>query len=1192
MANNIENIYELTPMQEGMLFHNLVDSNSTAYVVQFVFNINFKMRKEFLEKALELLADKYSVLRTFFVYNKVKKPYQIVAKKRKIESELIDYSDCDESKKIEELEKILKADIERGFDLQNDSLLRVKCIQLSSCNGKLIFTNHHIIMDGWCNTILYKTFFEFYKRIADGETVGSIKKSLEDGCDYGEFLKWISHQDNDIANDYFANLLVDYDNDCDIKPTRLPSSCDAQVKEKYIEIDSVTTKQLKKIAEECDSTINTVTEIAIGIMLQVYNGSKDVVFGKVVSGRNVDIPGIEKMIGLFINTIPVRVKVNASTTLKELLKEQQNQGIKSSNYEYCSLVDIQNQTLQGANLIKILYVFENYTSGINSKKSLWGDDKVSFEKVREQTNYGITISGYENDGKLGFKIMYDPSKYYEDEIQAILELLAGICEEISKDTSVKVCELDIVTSRDKRLWREYNATEEDIEKESLINLVHNQCQKTPDKIAIVDGIEQLTYAELWTKAEKIAGYLHAKGYGRNDFIAISGERSIWTVVNIIGIHAAGCAYVPENPEYPEERNQYMYNNSKCCDRLDKNSYKSENMEKYEPYCCESDPESLAYTIYTSGSTGVPKGVVIKHSAAANTVQDINKKFNVNENSCIIGLSAFSFDLSVYDVFGALSSGAKLVVVNDQRDAEEIQNIVSEHNVTFWNSVPAIMSMYLISGGKGNSSLTDVLLSGDWIPVTLPDQIRSEFSNAKVCSLGGATEGSIWSIYYPIENVPEGANSIPYGMPLANQKMLILNSAGKLCPIGAVGEICIAGSGVAEGYANQPEKTAAVFVNHSEYGRVYHTGDIGRMCPEGYIEFMGRVDEQVKIRGFRIELGEIESRLREIENIKDCAVIVKADASGDKGIYAYYTSDVEVSVSEIRDRLSESLPEYMVPAYIMQIAAIPVTRNGKVDKKSLPEIEGRAIREYIEPRNEIEEKICEIFKEILNVEQFGVKGNFFELGGHSLRATRLVNRIEAETGVKIALKDVFSHPTVEQLAVLAGGESEEYVPIPKAEEKEYYAMSSAQKRTYLIQQIQPETLTYNMSANLIFTGEVRSDELRAALQAMTDRHEILRTQFLMIDGEPVQKILDHVEADFEYVSSEESDEKLITEFLKPFDLSCGKLVRIKLVNKGEYHLMMFDMHHIVGDGMSMNTFTTELMALYNGEKLEPLTHQFK
>ncbi len=1194
VSNKVENIYSLTPLQEGMLFYNLYNSDSTDYVLQNVFSIEFDLSPQYIESALRLLSKRFSALRTLFFYQKIDKPQQIVLKERKIEFEFIDYTSSPLSDLKEQINKLIKDDVKRNFNLQSDSLLRVKYLKIPNEKSKLILTMHHIITDGWCTAIVYNKFFEYYTRVSNGENEEYILKEIEnelsESSAYGDYIMWLEKQDIDKAEKYWENELEGYDSDCEIKAMKKPEPTEEQMRKVFRVTSTELTNKLKAEAERIGSTINIVAETAVGIMLQGYSGSNDVVFGKVVSGRNADITGIENMVGLFINTIPVRVKTEEDETVAELIKEQQKKGAESSNYDYCSLSEIQSKTTQGSELIKVLYVFENYSSGFKEDNN--NSYGITVEKSREQTNYGITICGFENKRKLSFEIMYDPKTYCEDEVQIILERLLKICEEMAENPDAKVCDLETVTEQDTLLWKKYNATDEYIPEESLENLVHTQCQKTPDNIAVVCGDERLTYSELWAKVEKVAGYLHSKEYGRNDYIAVSGERSIWTIVNIIGILAAGCAYVPENPEYPEERNQYMYENSKCCQRLDKNSYESENIEKYEPYCCESAPESIAYTIYTSGSTGAPKGVVIKHSAASNTIQDINSKFNVNEKSCIIGLSAYSFDLSVYDIFGTLSTGAKLVIVKDQRDTEEIQKIINKENVTFWNSVPAIMSMYLTSGGKGNDSLRDVLLSGDWIPVTLPKQIRNEFINAKVCSLGGATEGSIWSIYYPIGEVPEGANSIPYGMPLVNQKMLILNAGSKLCPVGAIGEICIAGKGVAEGYANQPEKTAAVFVEHPEYGRIYHTGDIGRMCPDGFIEFMGRLDEQVKIRGFRIELGEIESRIREIENVKECAVIVREDKLGDKAIFAYYTSNGGITAEEIREKLNDTLPEYMVPANMMQIEAIPVTRNGKLDRKALPEIETKSTSEYVAPRNGTEKAICDIFTEILSVEKVGIKDSFFELGGHSLRATRLVNKIEAETGARIALKDVFAHPTPEQLAVLAGAESEEYVPIPKAEDKQYYLMSSAQKRTYLIQQMDHEALIYNLPRNLKLTGKVRADDMRDALQAMVDRHEILRTQFLMIDGEPVQKILAHIEADFEYIESNESDENLISNFIRPFDLSSGKLVRIKLINKGKYHLMMFDMHHIISDGMSMNTFTTELMKSYNGEKLTPLTHQFK
>ena len=341
----------------------------------------------------------------------------------------------------------------------------------------------------------------------------------------------------------------------------------------------------------------------------------------------------------------------------------------------------------------------------------------------------------------------------------------------------------------------------------------------------------------------------------------------------------------------------------------------------------------------------------------------------------------------------------------------------------------------------------------------------------------------------------------------------------LCGIGIPGELCIAGDGLARGYLNQPELTAEKFVdNPYGEGKLYRSGDLARWLPDGNIEYLGRIDEQVKIRGFRIELGEIESAIRELEEVKNCAVIVREDTSVEKAIYAYLVSDQEVSVSFVRERLTKSLPEYMIPGYMAQIESIPLTRNGKLDKRALPAIEAKVETEYVAPRNEVEERLSGIFEEILGINLVGVKDSFFDLGGHSLRATRLVNRMEAETGVRIPLKEVFSNPTVEALAEIvieSENESTQSIPIPKAEKKDYYEMSSAQKRIYFIQEMDLEAMTYNMPQYLKLTGEVCPEKIKRALQELVDRHEILRTAFIILDGEPVQWVQERVELDFEY-----------------------------------------------------------------------------
>ncbi|MBQ6181188.1 MAG: amino acid adenylation domain-containing protein, partial [Ruminococcus sp.] len=712
---------------------------------------------------------------------------------------------------------------------------------------------------------------------------------------------------------------------------------------------------------------------------------------------------------------------------------------------------------------------------------------------------------------------------------------------------------------------------------------------------------KLTYAELNAKANSLAYKLREKGVKPDDFVALITDRSAEMVAAIYGVIKAGGAYVPIDPTYPEDRIAFMLEDSapKAVLKFTNEAVNiPEGIEVIDLsdksiWDCKSDdlaivnkPSDLVYCIYTSGTTGKPKGVILENTGLVGLIKSYEEVFEMSSKDRMMQFASYCFDQSVGDIFGAMLNGAALYVVStDMRyNMSELEAYMKSEKITVASLTPKVIRELDICGMPELRLLDS---GGEAAELDVLREIAA--SGRKVINSYGPTEATVNTTYSEIKADTE---KVVIGTPSCHTQVYIMNGS-EMCGIGVPGELCIVGDGLARGYLNRPELTAEKFVkNPFGEGRMYRSGDLARWLPDGNIEYLGRIDEQVKIRGFRIELGEIESRIREIENINDCAVIAKEDASGDKAIYAYYTSERNVDISDVRNRLAESLPEYMVPAYMMQIEMFPVTRNGKLDKKALPEIEGKAAREYIAPRNEIEEKICDIFSEILNVEQVGIKDSFFELGGHSLRATRLVNRIEAETGTRIALKEVFAHPTVEQLAVLAGGESEEYVPIPKAEEKEYYPMSSAQKRTYLIQQMDPESTAYNMPGNLKLTGEIRADDLRAALQAMLDRHEILRTQFLMINGEPVQKILDHVEADFEYVTSEETDEKLIKDFLKPFDLASAKLVRMKLVNKGEYHLMMIDMHHIVGDGMSDEIFNRELMALYNGEKLEPLTHQFK
>ncbi|HAV90470.1 MAG TPA: non-ribosomal peptide synthetase, partial [Eubacterium sp.] len=754
---------------------------------------------------------------------------------------------------------------------------------------------------------------------------------------------------------------------------------------------------------------------------------------------------------------------------------------------------------------------------------------------------------------------------------------------------------------------------------TIAEIFEEQVEKTPDNVAVVFEDERLTYAQLNNRANQLAKKLVDQGVKPGDYVALYIERSIEMVVGIYGIIKAGAVYVPINTMYPDDRVEYIL---KDCNagilllgdtKLDVDyegkriNLKEEKLEENE--CANPEilvkPESGLYVIYTSGTTGKPKGCEVMHKNVVRLLFNDEFEFDFNEDDVWTMFHSYGFDFSVWEMYGATLYGGKLVVVSEDEatDTGKFLKILKEQKVTVLNQVPTAF-YNLDYEDKGEDLCVRYLIFGG--EALDPSKLRGwkkKHPETKIINMYGITETTVHVTYREIgeEEIERGISDIGRAIPTLN--VYIMNG-DTMCGIGMPGELCVTGEGLAKGYLNRPELTAEKFVkNPFGEGRMYRSGDLARWLPDGNIEYLGRIDEQVKIRGFRIELGEIESRIREIEGIRDAAVIARKDNSGSNAIYAYFVAEdggKEISLSDIRETLSINLPDYMIPAYIMQIEAIPVTKNGKLDRRALPDIEAKTEKEYIAPRNELEKSICEIFSELLGVEKVGVKDGFFELGGHSLRATRLVNRIEEQTGKRIALKDVFSNQTPEKIAMLVNSENEdEYESIPKAEEKEYYPMSSAQKRTYITSQIDSAAVLYNIPEYHQVRGEINIEAMNAAFQKIVDRHEILRTSFMVVDGEAVQKIIPHVDVKIDYVDYDEvkdleneDDLYFADEFVKPFDLSNPPLVRIQLINRGEYHLMCTDMHHIISDGMSFTTFINELVALYNGEELKPLTRQFK
>ncbi|WP_242838310.1 condensation domain-containing protein, partial [Ruminococcus flavefaciens] len=480
--SKIENVYRLSPLQEGMLYYNLVDNSSSAYSLQNLLSVKYNMDHDILKQALSLLSERFSVLRTAFVYEGMKEILQVVLKNRDPEVNYIDITDYDEALKKEKVDELVLKDLQRGYDLKEDSLIRVLHIKYASGEDKILFSLHHIIVDGWCINTLFQKFLYYYSKLSNGETYEKISQEVaaekNSSCEYSEYIKWLQRQDQSKALEYWKNELEGYDSDAEIKALNKPEPSVEQMRELYGETDAETTEKIIRITEKNESTINVAAEAAVGILLQRYTGSNDVVFGKVVSGRNAPINGIEDMVGLFVNTIPVRVCVDEKITVSELIKIQQEKGTESTNYDYCSLAEIQSKIAQGSELIKVLYVFENYASGAFTD-SEDTDSLIKVESTREQTNYGITISAFIKNDRLSFKIMYDPNHFCGDEVQHIMDTLIKICGEIAEKPDCRVNELEIVNESEKNAWQKYNETEEVIEETSLLELVKRQCEKAP-----------------------------------------------------------------------------------------------------------------------------------------------------------------------------------------------------------------------------------------------------------------------------------------------------------------------------------------------------------------------------------------------------------------------------------------------------------------------------------------------------------------------------------------------------------------------------------------------------------------------------------------------------------------------------------------------------------------------------------------
>jgi iturin family lipopeptide synthetase B len=1061
---DMEDLYPLTPMQEGMLFHALVDDSSDSsysYFQQISYRLQGELDIGLVERSLNELFKRHDILRTAFVYRDIEPPVQVVLKDRVID---FYYKDIRKIKDPGEKENFIKEfkekDKVRSFDLSTDVLMRVSIIQPDNSQYEFTWTSHHILMDGWCMGIVNTEFFEIYTGYLENRPyrLPAIKP-------YRNYIQWLEKQDKNLSARYWRHYLDSFE-----EPTGVPGTKLEKKREKGYKSEKLTmvlnrdrSSQLTRLAARHGVTLNTVAQTVWAILLGKYNGKEDVVFGAVVSGRPFELEGVETMVGLFINTIPVRIRFEEKPGFHRLLEKVQEQAIAGEPHHYHPLAEIQAGSTLKQNLIDHVFIFENFPiaeqiEGYGRKRNNKFSLNLMNVQAFGQTNYdfNVVFAGAE---QLRIIFPYNGYLYDNHEVKQVANHFILLFDQVIENEEVEISKLTLLSEEERnRVLYEFNDTgRENPEGKTIHGLFVEQAERTPGHIAVIGqspGIIhqlplQITYEELNEKSNRLAALLQEKGVVPDMIVGLMIHRSIEMIIGILGILKSGGAYLPIEPEFPEERIDYMLEDSSArilvtdpdllekfeklsivnCQLLMVNGKPSNSINNYQLTIDNLQLEgfNLAYIIYTSGSTGRPKGVMVDHRGIFNTLYWRRQEFKMRAVDRVLHLLSFGSDAFITSFFTPVVSGAPAVQLgsDEVKDIILLKELIVSLGVTYFLCVPSLYRSILeISSAEELSGLKVVILGGEPIQPEIVEKSKQLNPGLELVNDYGPTETSV--VASICRDIRPG-EVISIGKPTPNVRIYIMDKYRQLVPIGIPGEMVITGKGLARGYLNQPRLTAEKFLPVSSRSRGFYksyrsnrsylTGDLARWLPDGNIEFLGRLDSQVKVRGFRIELGEIENQISGYDGIKEAVAVIREDQTKGNYVCAYFASDREIDTARIREYLSGRLPGPMIPAYFVRLDRFPLTPSGKVDRRSLPEPGIPAAGTYIAPRNQVEEKLVEIWSEILEVEKniISIDANFFDLGGHSISATRIAARIFKEFDVKVSLTEILKKPSIGEIA---------------------------------------------------------------------------------------------------------------------------------------------------------------------------------
>ncbi|MFL5383052.1 MAG: amino acid adenylation domain-containing protein [Longimicrobiaceae bacterium] len=1258
---NIEDLYPLSPLQQGMLFHTLYSPGSGAYLEQMTLTLVGPVHAEAFRRAWQRVIDRHPVLRSGFVWEGVPQPLQVVFRQVELPWEYEDWRALPAEERERRFAERMERELAEGIDLARPQV-RVRLYRTGDQEHRFVFTSHHMLLDGWSLPIVLGEFGALYGGFVHGQ-----EPRLPARRPFREYIAWLNQQDASAVEAFWRARLAGFQ-----APTPLPLDRDparagvpAEVHaQERADFPAELAEALEQAARRLRVTPSGMLQCAWGAVLAAYAGERDVVFGATVSGRPPELPGVEEMVGMFINTVPVRIRVPRGVTVEAWVQAAHREQAEARLYEHAQLAQVRtwSEVPPGSSLFETLLVYENYPlDTLNDGGAHFdaaGDEPEEEEGFRiaagsspERTNYPLSLVAAPVPGDFRLTATYDPSRLSAESVRALLDGLGRVLRQMI-DAPQRLAEELTPLGEDelRRVVHGFNGEPLELPAAGLTvaRLFEAAAARTPDAVALEHEGVRITYAELNARANRLAHHLRALGVGPEVSVGVCLERTPELVVALLAVQKAGGAHVPLDPNHPAERLGWMVENAaapvviaeartvaalprtasaevrecgtasaevrECGSALEsardprtpalphsrtfvlrvdaeREAIAARSPENPDVFAA---PESLAWTLYTSGSTGRPKGVQIEQRNAVTFLHWMRGWVAEEELAGVLFSTSASFDVSVAELFFTLCWGGRLVMVEN---ALSLGVLGDEAGVVRASMVPAAAAELARMGGVPRTVRT-FGLAGEPLPPATVEALYALGHVRRVENLYGPTEDTTYSCAWV---APRGTERVLIGRPIASTRGYVLDDALRPVPLGARGELYLAGDGVTRGYRGRPEQTAERYLP-DPFGppgtRMYRTGDQARRLETGELDYLGRADFQVKVRGFRIELGEIESVLLAHPAVDETVVVAAPEEGGGHRLVAY-TAPTGADAAALKEHLGASLPDYMVPAAFVALGALPRTLNGKVDRAALPDPGAPRAEEYVAPRTRTEEALAEIWAEVLKVERAGATGHFFVLGGHSLLATQVVSRARAAFGVQLPLRALFEHPTLEGLAaavddLLAAGEGgTEAAPAPPAvvpvARGGDLPASLQQERLWFIEQMDPGTAGYTIALALALEGALDAAALRRALGEVVRRHEPLRTVFAEVEGHPVQRVLpfegfalevEDLSAGGPEAAEAEAEKRIAEEVGRGFDLARGPLFRARLLRlAGERHALVLVLHHIVSDGWSMGVLMRELSALY-------------